>query len=178
MAKTLHPTIVAVLAAIFIISAATAASGQTPSANANQCLEMWSGDVNRYYREGWDQKLVTSASRINPFPAQRGTLQFSLHCGDERSGVIHIAHPETNGTQHPIAPDQYATFAICVRNIIHSGEFSLDEDSDSRGLFSLPIGFKPGAFARVTSSGQIISVYTRTTERHPQANDWGACSAT
>ena len=109
--RTLHGAVVVLFTTIFMISAATAATGQDTKANASECLAMWDGDLNRYYREGWDRRIVASTGRVSPFTGQ-GRLTFSLRCGDERSGVIHIAHADTNGTGHPIAPDQYSTFYV------------------------------------------------------------------
>lgn len=62
-----------------------------------QCLDQWETNDN-YVGDGWVAVPVRRTS---------GTV---LGCGDERSGVIHIGHPDTTGNLHPITAETEEAF--------------------------------------------------------------------
>jgi hypothetical protein len=73
-----------VLATITAFVAVPAVPAVAATRGASECLNKF----DDYYSEGWDRDVVTSATTSD------GTT-VTLHCGNEMSGVIHIAHDES-----------------------------------------------------------------------------------
>ncbi len=84
--------------------------------NPLECLNQWDNNPN-YVGEGW----VGARVRVVRDVLEREVF---LGCGDELSGVIHIAHPDTTGTLHPIPPGEEASFLRCFERTIQTSAIS------------------------------------------------------
>lgn len=84
-----------------------------------ECLNQWDGNGN-YVGEGW----VGARAKVVRDVLDREVF---LGCGDELSGVIHIAHPDSTGTVHPIPPGQEGDFLRCFERTIRSATISDDQ---------------------------------------------------
>ncbi|GAB3677607.1 hypothetical protein GCM10027597_18610 [Saccharopolyspora tripterygii] len=130
-----------------------------------QCIDAFDHDPD-YVGNGWVGALVYTAS------GEEGEV--NLLCGDELSGVIHIAHPASTGSVHPVYPDTEYGFGACFEQTITRGKSSVQPDGRVRYvMYNLT--------SRVTSTaivdGQRRFTYTLFTDSAPQGDNWLGCSA-
>lgn len=133
-----------------------------------ECLNQWSNNDD-YVGEGWVRANVAT---IN------GAV---LNCGDEFTGVVHIAGKGTTGSGHPISGATESYFMQCFDLVARFGERSPDPDGPERvwleyEYFSLT---RPDAPSRATAileerTGLVRTMFTST---GAEGNDWLACAA-
>ncbi len=112
----------ALLAAILILSLATSnayAVPPPPIVEPMRCIAEWNENDN-YVGEGWVAARVGDVNGV------------FLGCGDERSGLIHIAHPESTGTVHPVWPHAQFEFLRCFELIAKMGVQKPDNNFPGR----------------------------------------------
>jgi hypothetical protein len=127
-----------------------------------------------YVGEGWVDALVSTSNGI------------SLRCGDERSGVVHIAHPESNGTTHPVSAETQNRFLSCFRAIVSSGRSEPDRKfPESRTRYELFYGSdefqgvpltKTAALIADNARGFVWTMFTSGSKEFPDGNDWRGCA--
>ncbi|MGH3937764.1 MAG: hypothetical protein ACRDTG_03890 [Pseudonocardiaceae bacterium] len=163
----------ATLPVVALVSPASAApppAEPTPT----QCLNEFSSNPD-YVGDGWVGARVSGPPSGNPFdlfeffnPQDR---EYSLFCGDELSGVVHIAHPESTGTVHPISPDDEEQFLMCWRRTIAGG----DPEPDVAGRTRFVLEYREGEFATAIVDNERRFTYTLFTSTGAEGNDWSRC---
>lgn len=128
---------------------------------------MFDSDLDRYYRDGWERDVVASADTVDGTPV-------TLHCGNELSGVIHVADGDSSGTGHQINRDgsDDADLATCFRRTVSLGTVSEDK---GRLLATRHYG-QSGArsYVRFGTDGLTYTMYTSTTAAG--GTDWSGCA--
>lgn len=102
------------VASVLLVGSANAAP-PPPISTPLECINSFSNNPD-YVSEGWVAAEVASWNGV------------FLGCGDERSGIIHIAHPESTGSIHPVFEDTQSAFLACFRNIANSGAQRPDDE--------------------------------------------------
>lgn len=95
-----------------VLSIVGVAEAQAPrSATPIQCLQAWDQDGISvdYVGDGWVEAPVADINGI------------FLGCGDATTGMVHIAHPDTTGSLHPVYADTQVVFLRCFELIASSG---------------------------------------------------------
>lgn len=137
-----------------------------------RCLSEW--DANDDYRgEGWVSALVLGDRR-----------SVYLGCGDELSGMIHIAHPESTGTTHPVDAATYGAFASCFQRIVLEGTTAEDRGFEkTRTRYTLFYGHSPTEYALpltatliVDNAGRFVWTMYTSTSGSARGNDWDGCA--
>lgn len=169
-----------------MIAFSTSADAQPPppQPTPTQCLEAFSSDPN-YVGDGWVGARVSGP----PPPMYLGGVrdpvdrEFSLFCGDELSGVVHIAHPESTGTVHPISREDESFFVDCWSRIISRG---IQDPEGDRTRFTyqygqmmvngVPVG-PLTATAIVDNQRRLTyTVFTGGGNTPGRGNDWFNCA--
>lgn len=165
------------LATILSVASAGVAEAQAPaSATPFQCLQAWDqdGESLDYVGDGWVGVRVIDVGGV------------FLGCGDELSGVVHIAHPDTTGTLHPIFENTQNAFIQCFQLIANSGTRRADDDfpaSRTRAEFTYYVNSQ---FGQIPQTATIIfdnagrfayTVFTSSGSFSPEGNNWGGCSS-
>lgn len=144
-----------------VTSGQTALAGPPPSQpSPKQCLDEWD-DNDNYVGDGWVSARVRTASN-----------GWFVGCGDERSGIIHIAHPDSTGREHPITSSTEGNFLKCWNAAVTRG--SEHRMSDGR----IRITWKPRgtAFARGYFAADRKFTWTFFTSKGAKGNDWSGCA--
>lgn len=136
------------------------------------CLREW--DLNDdYVGEGWVQARVAEVDGV------------VLGCGDERSGMIHIAHEQSGGSTHPVDASNYGAFLECFGLLVRSGRQSPDVDHpqtrtrydlvykySSAGGYPIPLH---AVVIKDNAGGFVYTMFTSTVEV-ARGNDWTGCT--
>lgn len=132
------------------------------------CLREWDSNDN-YVGDGWPRAHVVTINGI------------VLRCGDESTGVVHIAGEGTTGSRHPISPEMQSYFLQCFDLITREGERGPDPDGPDRELlvyfyFDINRPTFPGEATAVIdkATGRVRTVFTST---GASGNDWLTCAA-
>lgn len=150
------------LLAVFAPAAAAAPPGGTVT--PQECIQQWDNNPN-YVGEGWVGAFVASAVDVNG-------VTNNLFCGDELSGVIHIASSDSTGQVHPIAPEDDDFFIGCFENVIEYGVISPGGTGRARFDFTNTLSNVPaGAFVDVDRK----FTYTVFANGNPASNNWFRC---
>lgn len=170
-------TILSSLFAVLLVTLVDSplASARPIAVSPQDCLNVWNNQSDRYYRENWESKEVTVIRQI-PNPFGETPAVFTLRCGDELTGVIHIADDGSTGSVHPIVGEQAGQFVRCVEKTMYQGTFKFDSGSRTRGVYQKAIGLDEYSSVRVTNRGVIITAYTTNTRLYPQGNNWPGCA--
>lgn len=108
-----------------------------------------------------------------------------LGCGDERSGVIHIAHPESTGNVHPIYPAQVRDFSRCHEKIATFGTQRPDNNfpgTRTRYEYTYYVDSNLGPIPQTATivkdnAGRFVwTMFTPETSDVPQGKDWLGCA--
>lgn len=124
-------------------------------------------DNDNYIEDGWVNARVQEY-----FPGP----PFVLGCGDELSGVVHIAHPASTGTVHPLDPSgaQDGVFTDCIGNTLYNGKTS--ETSPGRVRHDWDYGAQEQRASVFVDKARSF-VYTAFTNTPNGGNDWAGCAA-
>jgi hypothetical protein len=167
-----------VLGAFFLagvlMSAGPAAAAPPPAISSPMdCINQFDDNPD-YVGEGWVDALVSTSNGI------------SLHCGDELSGVVHIAHPESNGTTHPVSAETQNLFLRCFRAIVSGGRSQPDRRyPESRTRYELFYGTDEFQGVPLTKMATLIvdneqgfvwTLFTSGSKAFPDGNDWRGCA--
>ncbi len=151
-------TVLTVLAA----SAAPLPDNPTP----RQCLDAFdslSPEID-YVGDGWPGALVASPPQSWMFSFFDDTdRDFSLCCGDESSGVVHIGSGEPTGTRHPISVADQDWFIGCWKVVIGAG--TAEDQGDGRTKFTHQ---RPNAIGGIRRQRSSHHLYT-------SGGDWHDC---
>jgi hypothetical protein len=150
--------------ALLVWALLPAGSAFAETRSASDCLRMFDSDSNAYYREGWQTDEVAVAT------TRDGTI-LTLRCGNELSGVIHIADPESTGTGHSLNPSgaDDAVFATCFRKTVTEGT---PRDESDRVLLVRNYGPSGGrSYVRYGRDGTVYSMYTSA-----PGDEWADCA--
>jgi hypothetical protein len=169
--------VVATVFTLVGLNSATAVAVPPPSlVRPLDCLREFD-ESPHYARDGWARARVADVAGV------------FLGCGDEMSGVIHIAHPESRGHTHPIPPGAENSFLWCFERTIRLGRQRPDNDyPESRtryeyaynGDIGAPFpmaGASQRATAIVDNAGGFVWTFFASGPRSPQSNNWGGCVA-
>lgn len=152
----------AAFAVPFLASAPAHAAPPPGSPSPMQCINEFTNNPN-YVGDGWVGGLVATAS---------GAVgEASLFCGDELSGVVHIAHPESTGTVHPVFEDDEDLFTTCWRNTIEFGT----PVPDGNGRTKITWKRNANVTGVVIIDDARRFTYTHYTEG-ARSNNWFSCS--
>jgi hypothetical protein len=109
-----------------------------------------------------------------------------LRCGDERSGVVHIAHQDSTGTTHPVSVENQNAFVRCFRVIASSGRTEPDNKfPESRTRYEIFFGrdefqgvplTKTGTLIVDNERGFVYTMFTSGSTKFPRGNDWRGCA--
>jgi hypothetical protein len=133
-----------------------------PEPTSVQCLDEFTNNAN-YVGDGWVGALVDTQG------------DFNLFCGNELTGVIHVGHPDSTGTVHPITVDNQIPFKLCWSTVVAEGTRTADGAGRSRFVFVSAAGVR-GTVIVDDALRFTYAVFTETTERSPQGNDWFGCA--
>jgi hypothetical protein len=171
--KARIPVIIAVTAAVLLGGATTAQAAPPPEGKSVPPIKCTSEFLNNpdYRKEGWVAAKVAKVDDV------------FLGCGDEISGVVHIASSRSNGTTHPVFASTQGAFVQCFGRLVREGKQSPDKDfPDTRDRYELVFGV-PGDVipARATlivdrKARFVWAMFTSNTERTPRGNNWAGCS--
>jgi hypothetical protein len=138
------------------------------------CISRFDDDNLDYVGDGWADALVSAVNGI------------SLRCGDERSGVVHIGHPDSNGKTHPVSAETQNFFLGCFRTIASSGRAQPDNKfPESRTRYEIFYGRDEFQGAPLTKTGTLIvdnergfvyTMFTSGSTKSPRGNDWRGCA--
>jgi hypothetical protein len=174
------------LTALALVVAGAPASAASPPdlVTPLECLRAWDDDDPEfdYIGEGWADAPVAVVEEVG----------VTLTCGDERSGVIHIAHPDADsrtGSGHPITPETEEDFLWCFRYTVLVGERGPDPDfPDTRIRFDhtfqgrvevqgVSTVVQQTATAYVDRAGGFVwTFFTSKNATHPDGNNWTDCA--
>lgn len=171
--RSLLPSFLVLSAALLLGTSSAFAAPPAVTPTPLQCFAQWEGNSN-YVGDGWVAARVRQTS---------GTI---LGCGDEQSGVIHIGHPDTTGSQHPITAETEQAFLACFDSIAVGGSREPDPEfpqTRTRYRISYYAGTVQGipftrsaTFIRDNSGGFVWSMFTSTSNDFPDGNNWVGCS--
>lgn len=140
--------------------------------NPMQCIVEFNDNPD-YVGEGWVNAPVLDVNGV------------FLGCGDERSGFIHIAHPESTGNVHPVYPAQVRDFSRCFQNIANFGMQRPDNNfPDTRTRYEY-VYYVDSILGPIPQTGTIVkdnagrfvwTMFTPETSDVPQGNDWIGCA--
>lgn len=119
---------------------ATSAAPPPDNPTPRQCLDAFNSTAPEidYVGDGWPGALVAGPPQSWMFSFFDDTdRDFRLYCGDERSGVVHIAG-ESTGTGHPISEADQDWFIGCWNVVIGAG--TAEDDGNGRTRFTLVRG--------------------------------------
>lgn len=141
---------------------AGSASAAPPGTNVRplDCLREFDHNPN-YVGEGWIAAMVASANG------------YMLGCGNELSGVVHIAHPASTGTFHPIPANDEDLFLQCWRRTLEDGVPEPDGVGRTRYVYTHGYS-KDRATVIVDDRGKFT--YTMFTSDGSAGNNWLGCN--
>jgi hypothetical protein len=157
-----------------LVSAGPAAAAPPPAISSPMdCINQFDDNPD-YVGEGWVDALVSTSNGI------------SLRCGDELSGVVHIAHPESNGTTHPVSAETQNFFLRCFRAIVSDGKSQPDRKyPESRTRYEFFYGTDEFQGVPLTKTATLIvdnergfvwTMFTSGSKAFPDGNDWRGCA--
>lgn len=140
----------------------TALAARAPAQpSPEQCLNAFDDDGDDYVGDGW---VGATVERSNGW---------QLGCGDELSGVIHIAHPESSGSVHPITSATEGDFLTCWAAAVRNGVAAKQSDGRTTITWQPTKGGKVAFGYFATDRKFTITFYTRTGGK---SNDWHGCA--
>jgi hypothetical protein len=178
MRRRSFPALFVSVVVLSICFTGTASSEPPPSVTPPfKCFQAWArdGEGLDYFREGWVGARVADVNGI------------FLGCGDESTGVIHIAHPDSNSTSglHPITEANQNTFLQCFVLIAQSGIRVPDKGfPQTRTRAEYTYYVNSDKFGRVPQKATIIfdnaarfayTVFTSSGSFSPQGDNWPSC---
>lgn len=135
------------------------------------CLAAWDNNAD-YFASGWVGAKVADVNGV------------FLGCGDVESGIIHIAHPVTSGTRHPISTETQDFFVRCFRAIAQYGSTFRDRFfPDDRTRYNLVYDYPSptstnAAFIRDNRGGFVYTMYTGGLPGfNAPTNNWAGCTS-
>lgn len=172
MRSTLRRSIIASLATILALAIGATSSYAAPppySVEPMRCIAEFNENDN-YVGEGWVAARVAESNGV------------FLGCGDERSGVIHIAHPESTGNVHPVYPETQYEFVQCFKAVAALGYQKPDKNfPNTRTRYEYtyyvdsPAGPLPhtATLIKDNAGGFVWTMFTSS----PNDADWVGCTA-
>lgn len=171
--KVFRRTIVGMASAVALAFSGAAGLAAPPPATSTpmKCFQEWDANAN-YDRDGW------IGARVADF---KGIF---LGCGNRHSGVIHIAHPESTGTIHPIFENTQNDFLRCFESIASSGERTPDPAFPTERTRMQLIYFLETEFGRTPQTATIIydnarrfvyTIFTSNGSFSPKGDNWSGC---
>lgn len=162
--RRLAASAISALALLAAFTSPAAAAPPGSQVTPQECIQAWDNNPN-YVADGWVGAFVASAVDGNG-------VTNNLFCGDELSGVIHIASSDSTGTVHPIAPDDDDLFIGCFESTIENGAISPGGAGRARFDFTNSItGVTSTAFVDVERK----FTYTLFADGNPASNNWFRC---
>lgn len=162
-----------IVAATLVLVSAAPASAAPPPPNPTplQCVDEFTHNDN-YVGDGWVGARVEGPPSKGPFGfLDRTDREFSLYCGNELAGVVHIAHPESTGTVHPIIAASEESFRACWAVTIAGG--AREPQGDGRSRFVRE--YRKGEFSTAIVDDRHRFTYTLFTTSPNGSNDWLRC---
>lgn len=163
--------VVAVISVAALLAMSTPAVANTPPDQVSplDCLDQWENNPN-YVGDGWPQAHVATVNGL------------TLHCGDESTGIVHIAadEEETTGHGHPIAAGTQSYFLQCFGIVARSGERRPDPEFEDRervvySYFDIMAPLLPGEATAIIdkATGRVRTLFTST---GAEGNEWVKCA--
>jgi hypothetical protein len=168
--------VIGLLVLLGVVVPARPAAAEPPPAisSPTDCINRFDDEGLDYVGDGWVDALVSATNGI------------SLRCGDERSGVVHIAHPDSTGTTHPVSAENQNAFVRCFRVIASSGRAEPDNKfPESRTRYEIFYGrdefqgvplTKTGTLIVDNERGFVYTMFTSGSTKFPRGNDWRGCA--
>ena len=128
------------------------------------CFAEFDGNDN-YFIDGWVNARVADINGV------------FLGCGDERSGIIHIGHPESTGNVHPITAQNQGYFLTCFQTIALRGTSRPDSgfpQTRTKRTFTYNGGVASFIF---DNSGRFVWSMFTSTALDLDGADWYGCQA-
>ncbi len=168
---------VLVMAGLLMLGAAPAALAVPPPPNPTptQCLEAFDRIDEDHVGDGWIGARVAGPTGVSvaSILLDGVTGGFSLFCGDELSGVVHIGHSAGSGSGHEITADDERYFVDCWRNTIARGRAQLDHPQPGRTTFTYQ--FRDGQYSNAVVDNARRFTY-RLFTTGGRSNDWFPCA--
>lgn len=172
--RVFRGTIIGMVSAVALVFSSEAVLAARPPSSSTpmRCLYEWEKNPN-YVGDGWVGARVADVNGI------------FLGCGDERSGIIHIAHPESTGSIHPISASTQDEFLRCFELVATRGVRSADKDfpsSRTRVEFTYYLKTQLGSlpqFATIIydNTGRFVwTFFTSSGSFSRQGNNWSGCT--
>jgi hypothetical protein len=138
-----------------------------------ECLAAYDDDDLDYVGEGWVGNLVSGPPPtswwIDLF--DETDRDYNLHCGDELTGVVHIATQEGTGTGHLIDADDEQWFLDCWKLTVGDGRAEPDS-TPGRTKFTKDFGGDRQSVVIVDDKRRFTYTMYTTGDR---SNDWLPC---
>ncbi|MFD2419751.1 hypothetical protein [Amycolatopsis pigmentata] len=160
------------LGATLLGTTTATAAPPAPDNTPLDCFWQWANNPN-YVGDGWVGARVSDVNGV------------FLGCGDELSGIIHIADPDSTGSIHPIFADTQADFLACFWNIATFGSQRPDNDfPNDRTRYEFQytywtnVGFPATQTATLIKNnvGRFVWTMFTQTDFSPDGNDWYSCA--
>lgn len=163
------------VSSVLVISSTSASAAPPPPDHAvtpMTCIYQYN-ENDLYVEEGWVGAAVDYENGV------------FLGCGDERSGVIHIAHPNSSGNTHPVYERDQDDFLRCFSNLAHRGSKEPDKnfpDTRTRYKFTFYIETSIGTVPQMAqmvvdnAGGFVYTIWTPEHNSYPRGNNWYGCA--
>ena len=167
---TLRSLLVALasVAALLVLPTSAIAGPPPDRVKPLDCLDQWESNDN-YVGDGWPGAHVITINGV------------VLRCGDESTGVVHIAGEGTTGSRHPISAGTQSYFLQCFDLVARHGERRPDSRSVDRErlvyfYFDINAPTFPGEATAIIdkATGRVRTLFTST---GAEGNDWLTCAA-
>ncbi len=172
--RVFRRTIIGMVSAVALVFSSEAVLAARPPSFATPMRCMYEFDKNdNYIGDGWVKARVADVKGI------------FLGCGDEQSGIIHIAHPESMGNSHPISGSTQDEFLQCFKLVATNGERSPDKRFPSSRTRVEYTYYVNSQFGWVPQTATIIydnarrfvwTFFTSSGSFSPKGNNWSDCS--
>ena len=159
-------------AVVLAFSGGAALAAPPPATSAPmKCFQEWDANEN-YDREGWIGAKVADVKGI------------FLGCGNRHTGIIHIAHPESTGTIHPIFANTQTDFLRCFEAIANTGKRSPDPAFPAERTrveltyeIKTDLGRLPQTATLIFDNARrfVYTMFTSNGASSPNGDNWSGC---